>query len=85
MGEERSPKGFFLPVDTADVADAYTNIMMWVQRQARYFDHAKAKFATESKKEVKLPDLCDQFGVRRANTFAMLRGLNVRFDWERGS
>ena len=100
------PEGFFLPVDTADVSDAYTNIMMWVQGQARYFDHAKAKFATgadgwlvayarvhgaivvtneqsapESKKEVKLPDLCAQFGVRRDNTFAMLRELNVRFDW----
>ena len=37
------PEGFFLPVDTADVADAYTDIMIWVQRQARFFDHAKAK------------------------------------------
>ena len=100
------PDGFFLPVDTADVADAYTDIMMWVQRHAKYFDHAKAKFATgadgwlvayarvhgatvvtneqsapESKKEVKLPDLCAQFGVQRDNTFAMLRSLNVQFDW----
>ena len=31
------PGGFFLPVDTADVSDAYTDIMMWVQRLARFF------------------------------------------------
>ena len=59
---------------------------MWVQRHPRYFDHAKAKFATgadgwlvacarvqgatvvtneqsapESRKEIKLPDVCDRF------------------------
>ena len=39
------PDGFFLPVDTADVSDAYMDIMMWVQRQTRFFDYAKAKFA----------------------------------------
>ena len=103
------PDDFFLPVDTADVSDAYTDIMMWVQRQARFFDHAKAKFATgadgwlvayarvhgtivvtneqsapQSKKDVKLPDLCDQFGVRRDTAFAMLRSLNVQFDWTGG-
>ena len=42
------PEGFFFPVDTADVANADTNITMWVQRQARYFDHAKAKGATDA-------------------------------------
>ena len=100
------PKGFFLPVDTEVVVGAYMDIMMWVQRHPRYFDHAKAKFATgadgwlvayaqvhgatvvtneqsapESRKEIKLPDLCDQFRVRRDNTFAMLRALTVHFDW----
>ena len=100
------PSGFFLPVETGAVLRAYTDIMMWVQRHPRYFDHAKAKFATgadgwrvacarvrddtvvtneqsapESRKEIKLPDVCDQFGVRRDNTFAMLRALNVHFDW----
>ena len=78
---------------------------MWVQRHPRYFDLAKAKFATgadgwlvayarihgstvvtneqsapESRKEVKLPDVCDQFEVRRDHTFAMLRALSVHFD-----
>ena len=100
------PGGFFLPVDTGAVARAYTDIMMWVQRHPRYFDHAKVKFATgadgwlvacarvqgatvvtneqsapESRKEIKRPDVCDRFGVRRDNTFAMLRALNVHFDW----
>ena len=82
--------------------------MMWVQRHSRYFDQAKAKFATgadgwlvayarvhdtivvtneqsasESRKEVKLPDVCYQFGVRRDNMFTMLRALNVQFDLQR--
>ena len=100
------PEGFFVPVDTDVVVRAYTDIMMWVQRHPRYFDYAKAKFATgadgwlvayaqvhgvtvvtneqsalESRKEIKLPDVCDQFGVRCDNTFAMLRALNIHFDW----
>ena len=104
------PEGFFVPVDTDAVARAYTDIMMWVQRHPKYFDHAKAKFATgadgwlvayawvhgatvvtneqsapESKKEIKLPDICDRFEVRRDNTFAMLRALNVHFDWAGGA
>ena len=100
------PEGFFVPVDTNMVVRAYTDVMMWVQRNPMYFDHAKAKFATgadgwlvayaqvhgatvvtneqsapESRKEIKLPDVCDQFGVRRDNTFVMLRALNIHFDW----
>ena len=39
-------KGFFLDVDDdAAVVEAYTEIMLWVQRNTQYFDHAKAKFA----------------------------------------
>ncbi len=37
--------------------------------------------APQSGKEVKLPDPCGQFGVRRDNTFAMLRALHIQFDW----
>jgi len=37
--------------------------------------------APESRREIKLPDVCDRFGVERINLFAMLRALNVRFDW----
>ena len=31
--------------------------------------------------EVKLPDLCDQFRGACSNTFAILRALNVHFNW----
>lgn len=104
--EENVPRDFFLPVDTDAVASAFEKVMMWVQRHPKYFDHAKAKFATgadgwlvacgqvngatvvtneqsapESRRQVKLPDVCDAFEVRRANIFDMLRALNVRFDW----
>ena len=37
--------------------------------------------APESRREIKLPDVCDQFGVRPDNTFSMLRALNVNFEW----
>ncbi len=103
---ESVPSGFFLSVEEAEVLSTYSDIMMWVQRHGRYFDQAKAKFATgadgwlvacarvvgatvvtneqsapESRREIKLPDVCDQFDVRRDTTFAMLRDLRVRFDW----
>ena len=37
--------------------------------------------APESRRQIKLPDVCDQFGVQRYNTFEMLRALNAGFDW----
>jgi len=40
------PEGFFLDVDSDDVTEAYTEIMLWAQRHAQYYDYAKAKFAT---------------------------------------
>lgn len=40
------PDTFFLAVDDVPVTTAYTEVMMWVQRNPQYFDHAKAKFAT---------------------------------------
>lgn len=40
------PDAFFLSVDDGPVAEAYTEVMLWVQRNSRYFDHAKARFAT---------------------------------------
>lgn len=33
------------------------------------------------KKAVKIPNVCEEFGVRCMDTFAMLRQLQVRFDW----
>ncbi len=37
--------------------------------------------APESRKEVKLPDVCREFNVPRENTFEMLRALGAQFDW----
>ena len=101
---EKVPDGFFVQVETDPVVRAYRDIMRWVQRHPRYFEYAKARFATaadgwlvacalvdsftvvtnersapESRREIKLPDLCDHFKVRR--TFTMLRALIVQFDW----
>ncbi|MCY4164602.1 MAG: DUF4411 family protein [Gammaproteobacteria bacterium] len=37
--------------------------------------------APKSRREVKLPDVCDQFEVSRQSTFSMLIRLGARFDW----
>lgn len=37
--------------------------------------------APESKKDVKLPDVCEKFDVPLENSFNMLRALGARFDW----
>ena len=37
--------------------------------------------APESRGKIKLPDVCDKFDVQCRNTFALLRALNVHFDW----
>ncbi len=36
--------------------------------------------APESKRQVKLPDVCAEFGVQTTNTFSMLRTLGVQLD-----
>ncbi|MDE0397331.1 MAG: DUF4411 family protein, partial [Candidatus Poribacteria bacterium] len=33
------------------------------------------------KKNVPIPNLCDEFGVRCINTYAMLREIDAHFDW----
>ena len=38
--------------------------------------------APASRREVELPDACNQFEVRHDNSFAMLRALNVHCDWD---
>lgn len=99
------PDTFFLPVDADDeVANLYTNIMMWLNKDTQYLEHAIAKFASgadgwlvayakvheltvvtneqrapESKKEVKIPDVCDEYGVPTTNIYDMLRSLEVMF------
>ena len=38
-------------------------------------------FQPNVKRRVPLPNVCDQFGVARMDTFEMLCELGVRFDW----
>ncbi len=62
----------------ADGADAWliayakVNSMVLVTREQP---------APESKKKVKIPDVCSEFGVPYVDTFQMLRELGIRFDW----
>jgi hypothetical protein len=42
------PASFFFDSNVDDVASAYTEVMLWVQRNPKFFDRAKAKFATEA-------------------------------------
>lgn len=44
--KESVPADFFLSTHQADVVEAYTEVMLWAQRNPQYFDSAKAKFAT---------------------------------------
>lgn len=37
--------------------------------------------APKAKRDVKLPDVCDEFKVPRQDTFGMLRALGAQFDW----
>ena len=37
--------------------------------------------APNSRRSIKLPDVCNRFEVRCENTFSMLRSLNIHFDW----
>jgi hypothetical protein len=43
-----APATFFHDSNAAEVSSAFADIMLWVQRNAQYFDRAKAKFATEA-------------------------------------
>ena len=40
------------------------------------------EYAREARKKVPLPNVCRQFGVDYADTFAMFRNLGVEFTWE---
>ncbi|MFW6106846.1 MAG: DUF4411 family protein [bacterium] len=46
--KEQLPAEFFMDTDAEAVANAYSQVMLWVQRNAQYFDQAKATFATEA-------------------------------------
>ena len=104
---ESVPADFFLNCNNAEVVATYTEVMLWAQRNAQFYDSAKAKFATgadgwlvayakvhgcvvvtleesrpESRNQVKLPDVCSQFGVVYQDVFTMLRALNTQFRYE---
>lgn len=38
-------------------------------------------YQQDVRRRVPIPNVCDQFGLPRMNTFEMLRELHVRFDW----
>ena len=103
--KESVPGNFFLNTGQADVVTAYTDVMLWAQRNPQYYDNAKAQFATgadgwlaayarvngsvvvtleeprpDSRNQIKLPDVCIQFGVRYENVFSMLRALQVQYN-----
>ncbi len=42
------PAAFFHSSNSAEISAGYAEVMLWVQRNAQYFDRAKAKFATEA-------------------------------------
>lgn len=42
------PPAFFMGTSERGVANAYEQVMLWVQRNPQYVDQAKAKFATEA-------------------------------------
>jgi hypothetical protein len=102
---EQVPASFFLNTQSTEAIEVYTAIMLWVQRNPQYYDHAKARFAAGAdgwlvayakvhghtvvtneqprpgaRNEIKLPDVCEQFGVRYRNTFEMLRDLRIQFE-----
>lgn len=42
------PSSFFDDSDAEAISSAYTEVMLWVQRNPQYLDRARAKFATEA-------------------------------------
>lgn len=38
-------------------------------------------YRPDTERRVPIPNVCEEFGVRCVDTFAMLRQLQVRFDW----
>lgn len=44
--KDEMPNSFFRDASDEDVTSTYTQVMLWVQQSAQYFDNAKAQFAT---------------------------------------
>ena len=104
---ERATSNTYVTTSTQPIADAYRQLIDWVQDNPQFTAAARADFARvadgwlaayamangvvvvtnevsapQSQSSVKLPDLCRQFGIPCVNTFAMLRELGVRFEWQ---
>ncbi|MCF7668435.1 MAG: DUF4411 family protein [Verrucomicrobia bacterium] len=46
--KKKLPTGFFQSTGDNNVSSAFTEVMLWVQRNTQYYEQAKAKFATEA-------------------------------------
>lgn len=56
----------------------------WLIAYARVHDNVLVTheaYEPDAKREVKIPNVCKEFGVRYMDTFEMLRQLQVRFNW----
>lgn len=63
---------FVKGADTWLIAFAKTNNLIVVTNE---------KSNPESKKKIKIPDICNRYNVQYINTFEMLGNLNVQFKW----
>ena len=103
---ERATSNTYVTTSTQPIADAYRQLIDWVQDNPRFTDAARIGFAgsadgwlaayamangavvvtnevsaPEARRKVPLPNLCRQFDIQCINTFEMLRGLGVQFEW----
>lgn len=56
----------------------------WLIAFAKVYDRTLVTNETshpDSKKKIKIPDICKRYNVKYVNTFGMLRGLKVQFNW----
>lgn len=103
---ERATGRSYATTATQTIADAYRQLIDWVQDNPQFTDAARVEFAgaadgwlaayamangavvvtnevsaPEARRKVPLPDLCRQFDIPCINTFKMLSGLGIQFDW----
>ena len=103
----QAPDGLFVSTQEEKVAEAFGDMMRWVQSNPIFSPAAKEEFARAAdgwlvayakvhglvvithevfdpniRRKVKIPNVCREFDVPHADTFAMLRSLDVRFGWK---
>lgn len=69
----------YLPVAEKVFSESADGWLVAHAKAARWVVVTRERPAPASKREVKVPDVCQQFGVECIDTFAMLRELGVRF------